>query len=393
VSRQNVELVRRIYQEGLFGGDPAPLLELMRPEVEYVNPPEAVDPGVRRGREEVAKALAALGEFEWTSHDLHELFDAGDTVVARVTFRARGRASQHQLTQDEAHTWTFREGLIVRLEWGRDLSEALEAVGLTGSQDNIEIVGRAVQAFNDVGMPEAARRFFASDGVFEEPPEQPAPTVAEGRDAAVRLFEQFDEVWDEHLSEIEEIRAVDDERVLVLSVEHFRGRDGIELAQPGGSVYTLRDGKIARLQFFWERENALRAVEERPSGNAAVVRQMWDAFLGGDFQAALAFSHPDIEWDGTNLPDGQVGRGHEAVMDHIRRWADQWEAWTVEVEEIIDAGGHRVVVLIRERGRSKSGAEMDELHGELYDLRDGLVARRQGFSDPREALEAAGLSE
>ena len=131
MSRENVELVRRIYEEGLFDSDPARLLELMGPEVEYINPPEAVDPGVRRGREEVAKALAALREFEWTSNDLHELFDAGDTVVARVTFRARGRASEHQLTQDEAHTWTIRDGRIVRLEWGRDLATALDAAGLS----------------------------------------------------------------------------------------------------------------------------------------------------------------------------------------------------------------------------------------------------------------------
>ena len=127
--------------------------------------------------------------------------------------------------------------------------------------------------------------------------------------------------------------------------------------------------------------------------NVEIVRRMWDAFLDADFATAFAFSDPDIEWDGTNLPDGQIGRGSAAVMDHIRRWADQWDEWTVEVERIIDAGDERVVVLIRERGRSKSGVEMDEHHAELYTLRDGLVVRRQGFSDPNEALEAVGLSE
>jgi hypothetical protein len=64
----------------------------------------------------------------------------------------------------------------------------------------------------------------------------------------------------------------------------------------------------------------------------------------------------------------------------------------VEVERIVDADDDRVVVLIRERGRSKSGLEMDEHHAELYDLRDRLLVRRQGFSDPREALEAVGLT-
>ena len=120
---------------------------------------------------------------------------------------------------------------------------------------------------------------------------------------------------------------------------------------------------------------------------------MWEAFLKADFETALSSYDPDVEWDGTNLPDGQIGRGHEAIMDHVTRWADQWDEWTVEVERVIDAGSEHVVVFIRERGRSTSGLEMDERHGELYRLRDGKIVRRQGFSDASEALEAVGLRE
>jgi ketosteroid isomerase-like protein len=125
--------------------------------------------------------------------------------------------------------------------------------------------------------------------------------------------------------------------------------------------------------------------------NVEVIRRMWDAFLAGHTQTALAFYDPDVEWDGTNLPDGRVGRGHEAILDHIRRWAEQWQDWNVEVERIIDAGDEHVVLLMRERGRSKSGLEMDELHAEVYALREGKVVQRRGFSDPRVALEAVGL--
>lgn len=53
---------------------------------------------------------------------------------------------------------------------------------------------------------------------------------------------------------------LDDERVLVLSVEHFRGRDGLEVSQPCGTVFTVRHGKITRMQSFWERGNALVAA-------------------------------------------------------------------------------------------------------------------------------------
>jgi hypothetical protein len=38
----NVEVVRRIYEDGLFHLDHERLLALTAPEVEYVNPPEAV---------------------------------------------------------------------------------------------------------------------------------------------------------------------------------------------------------------------------------------------------------------------------------------------------------------------------------------------------------------
>ena len=59
--------------------------------------------------------------------------------------------------------------------------------------------------------------------------------------------------------------------------------------------------------------------------NVEIVRRMWDAWQAGDVQTALSFYDPDVEWDGTNLPDGHVARGHEAIMDHIRRWADEWD--------------------------------------------------------------------
>jgi ketosteroid isomerase-like protein len=127
--------------------------------------------------------------------------------------------------------------------------------------------------------------------------------------------------------------------------------------------------------------------------NVEIVRRMWDAFLVADVGTALSFYASDVEWDGTNLPDGQVGHGHEAILDHITRWAAIWDDWTVEVERIVEAGRDQVILFMREKGRSGSGITMDEQHAELYTLRDAKIVRRQGFSDPSQALEAAGLSE
>ncbi|MDX6582091.1 MAG: hypothetical protein QOI10_1275 [Solirubrobacterales bacterium] len=127
-------------------------------------------------------------------------------------------------------------------------------------------------------------------------------------------------------------------------------------------------------------------------GNVEIVRRMWDAFLAGGIEAGLSYLANDVEWDGTNLPDGRVGKGHQAVLDHVARWGDAWNEWTVDVEQIRAAQGEKVLVIIRERGRSSSGLEMDERHAELYTVRDGKVVHRVGFSDPRDALAQAGLS-
>ena len=127
--------------------------------------------------------------------------------------------------------------------------------------------------------------------------------------------------------------------------------------------------------------------------NVQTVRGLWDAFGAADMPTALSLFAPDVEWDGTNLPDGRIARGHEAILDHLRRWAAIWQDWTVEVEDILEAGPDQVVVLIRERGRASTGLTMDERHAELYTLKAGKIVRRQGFSDRRQALKAAGLSE
>ena len=104
---------------------------LLSADVEFVNPADAIEPGTRRGIDEVMVAFAAVSAFESATSELRELFAAGDSVVAEVTFRARSRGSDIELTQQEAHTWTFREGKVTRFEWCRDLDAALEAVGLS----------------------------------------------------------------------------------------------------------------------------------------------------------------------------------------------------------------------------------------------------------------------
>jgi ketosteroid isomerase-like protein len=137
MSQENVELVRRFYESGALDSNTTSpvdaLLDVVDPDVEFVNPPDAIERGVRRGKAAFRAAWESNSQaFEWWSHELRELFDADDAVVASVVAHARGRGGAVEVTQEETHTWTFLEGRLVRFEWGRDLARALEAVGLSG---------------------------------------------------------------------------------------------------------------------------------------------------------------------------------------------------------------------------------------------------------------------
>jgi ketosteroid isomerase-like protein len=131
VSQKNVDLIRRLYDSGGFDRGPEEVLSLATDDIEYVNPSYAVEPGTRHGVVAVGQALRGFAEvWEESWHQLHELFDCGDAVVASVTWHTRSRGSHAELIQEEAHTWTLRDGRISRFEWGQDLAKALEAARL-----------------------------------------------------------------------------------------------------------------------------------------------------------------------------------------------------------------------------------------------------------------------
>jgi ketosteroid isomerase-like protein len=125
--------------------------------------------------------------------------------------------------------------------------------------------------------------------------------------------------------------------------------------------------------------------------NANLVRGMWQAFIRNDFETALGAFDADVEWDGTNLPDGTISTGIDAVVEHVTKWAEMWETWDVELGDVIDAGDDQVIAFIHERGRTKAGLEVNERHSELYRVRDGKIVYRKGFSDADAALDEVGI--
>jgi ketosteroid isomerase-like protein len=127
--------------------------------------------------------------------------------------------------------------------------------------------------------------------------------------------------------------------------------------------------------------------------NVEIVRRSYEQFVAtGRFVRELA--SPDFVWDMSNFhgwPEQQAYEGIAGAEAFLRDWAAAWDDWEVELAAVHDAG-HRVVGLMRQRGRSKSaGMPVDMSFAQVWTVRDGKQTRMEMFSDRDEALKAVGL--
>jgi ketosteroid isomerase-like protein len=103
--------------------------DLMDPKIEWVNPPDAVEPGTRQGKEGFEGAESAVGRaYSAIGFDVQRQVEAGDTVGLVVETLYRGRGSGVEVREPLGMTFRIREGRVVRFEWSRQPEELLERV-------------------------------------------------------------------------------------------------------------------------------------------------------------------------------------------------------------------------------------------------------------------------
>ncbi len=130
---ENAAIVRALYA-AFNRGDTAAAYELIDPEIEYVNPDDAVEPGTRRGLGSYDAAMAQIREvFGDAQIEIEELIESGDLVATAITFRFRPHGTEAQAEQRQGHLWTLRDGRAVRFEWSTDPDRAREAVSRRSS--------------------------------------------------------------------------------------------------------------------------------------------------------------------------------------------------------------------------------------------------------------------
>ncbi len=77
-------------------------------------------------------------------------------------------------------------------------------------------------------------------------------------------FREFLDAWEEWRGKADEYRELDQERVLVLFHATARGKtSGLELGRmrsEGANVFHIREGKVTKLEVYWNRRRALEEI-------------------------------------------------------------------------------------------------------------------------------------
>ena len=132
MSRENVELVRRVY-EMWNDGDLVAWGAMHHPDVVVIPPPGWPEAEVSRSRDEwLAQAMRLTDSWEEQRVEIESLHETGDGVLVLFEWITRGRGSQIDLTTEFACVAKVRDGAITELVYYLDRQQALEDVGLRG---------------------------------------------------------------------------------------------------------------------------------------------------------------------------------------------------------------------------------------------------------------------
>jgi ketosteroid isomerase-like protein len=112
--------------------------------------------------------------------------------------------------------------------------------------------------------------------------------------------------------------------------------------------------------------------------------------------AAAPLFHSEFEFTGPTLGVGlrMGGKGLPELAELWREWMEPWEVYWTEVEDFVDAGDDRVLVLLRDHGRLRgTDADVEMIGAAVWTVRDQKIARIDFYPDRDQALEAVGLRE
>ena len=130
--------------------------------------------------------------------------------------------------------------------------------------------------------------------------------------------------------------------------------------------------------------------------NIELFERSVDAYNRRDVDAVLEVLDPEVEWRPALpglLAEEMVYRGHDGMRQMFHDLFDVLEEIHFDARDFRDKDDLVVAIgEMRVRGKA-SGAETRSPYANVGEIRNGKGFRIQGYLDPREALEAAGIDD
>ena len=126
------------------------------------------------------------------------------------------------------------------------------------SQENVEIVRRAYEAWNAGDINAWGESFDPEIEAYDH--DIPDAGEYRGLEGRIRWQADWERSWQSWRWEPEEFIDAGERVIAVLHV-HAKGRQsGVDVERIDGAVWTLRNGRCVRLDYYGSKEQALEAV-------------------------------------------------------------------------------------------------------------------------------------
>lgn len=128
------------------------------------------------------------------------------------------------------------------------------------SQESVETLRQGLDAFNRRDRADWLRLYDPE--VLNVPPrEWPESAAIQGPEAVWDFYMDAQESWDEAIYEFSEVIAAGNDKIAAHQCAQMQGKaSGAGVAWSYWPVFTLRDGKVLRSEWFTDRAEALKAA-------------------------------------------------------------------------------------------------------------------------------------
>ena len=126
------------------------------------------------------------------------------------------------------------------------------------SQDNVEVVGRAIAAINARDV--SAYIDLSHPDLELVMPTAPLEGTLRGKAGIQEFFSSLEQAASVFRFDVETLQAVESDRVLALVRLTFVSDRGVPLTQRLANVYELKGGRLRRVHVYLDRDEALAAV-------------------------------------------------------------------------------------------------------------------------------------